>query len=104
MVAQNWIKALNTRLAETPSIGAKVGYGALIVSVGVIASAFFIVTGLVKLFAFLVSGTFRNFLNSEIQDGPSEFLPPSKRVALTDGYDPTGPEGPGFYKDGNLVT
>ena len=68
MVAQNWIKALNTRLSETPNIGAKFGYGALIVSVGVLAAAGYLIASPLKGAVFLMTCTLKNLLNAKVDD------------------------------------
>lgn len=68
MVAQNWIKALNTRLSETPNIGAKVGYGALIFSTGALVAAGYVIVGVCKGAVFLATSMLSNLWNAKGED------------------------------------
>ena len=93
MVAQNWIKALNTRLAKTPSIGAKVGYGALIFSVGAVAAASYLIVGTLYCAAFLFG---------RIWTAKFELLATALKPGEPDGY-ALGPHGYGLYRKGEYL-
>lgn len=103
MVAQNFIKALNTRLAATPSIGAKVGYGLIIVCAASISAVVILIGIALSAVSTVLNGTFNNLLaaKSDVEEVESEIVP--EPTFFSDGYDEQGPEGPGYYVDGELV-
>ena len=93
MVAQNWIKALNTRLAETPSIGTKVGYGSLIVCVGVFGAVLVLIAMVVKVVNVIVLATLKALWDTKFDQAPDD------ENHLEHGLE-NGPEGLGYYSHG----
>ena len=93
MVAQNWIKALNIRLAETQNIGAKVGYGALIISVGAVAAVGYLIVGTLYCAAFLFG---------RIWTAKFDLLATAVKPVEPDGY-AHGPHGYGLYRKGEYL-
>lgn len=103
MRAETWIKTLNARLLAEPNWAIKAGYLTTLIAASLALAGFLILRVTFSFLGNMLLQTAKNVVIESPKAEPVDDDRGYKGAQFYEGYDPSGPEGPGYYVDGNRV-